>query len=193
MLEILGVILGLIYIYLEFRASIHLWFVGAIMPAVYTVVYFQAGVYAQCGIQVYYILAALYGWWVWRRTKNASPQKNDNTLGITRISMLQFVRLILFALLPTIPIYFLLTPFNPDAWVTLLDSYIAGLSMVAMWMLSRKIAEQWLAWLIVDIICVILYLYISFTTEATLFATAGLYTLYSLLAVLGYLKWRKIS
>ena len=193
MLELIGVILGLIYIYMEFRASIHLWVIGAIMPAVYAIVYFQAGVYAQCGIQIYYIIAAIYGWWTWKQARERGEATADDARGITRISMLGFTLLLLLSLIPSVPLYFLLRPLNADTIVTLLDAYIAGLSMIAMWMLSRKFAEQWLAWLVVDIVCVALYLYLSLTSEVNLFATAGLYTLYSALAVVGYLKWRKMA
>ena len=65
-LEIIGAFLGFVYLYLEFRASIHLWVVGAIMPAIYIIVYFKEGIYAQSAIQLYYIIAAVFGWWVWR-------------------------------------------------------------------------------------------------------------------------------
>ena len=193
MLELIGVILGLIYIYMEFRASIHLWVVGAIMPVVYAVVYFQAGVYAQCGIQIYYIIAAIYGWWTWKRARRKGATSSDDAQGITRISMLGFTLLLLLSLIPSVPLYFLLSPLNADTIVTLLDAYIAGLSMIAMWMLSRKFAEQWLAWLVVDIVCVALYIYLSLTTETSLYATALLYLLYSILALVGYRKWRQMA
>ena len=153
---------------MEYRASIHLWVIGAIMPAVYAIVYFQAGIYAQCGIQIYYIIAAIYGWWMWKQARRKGATSSDDAQGITRISMLRLTRLLLLATLPSVPIYFLLRPFNADAIVTLLDAYIAGLSMIAMWMLSRKFAEQWLAWLVVDIVCVALYLYLSLTSEVNL-------------------------
>lgn len=193
MLELIGVILGLIYIYMEFRASIHLWVVGAIMPAVYAVVYFQAGVYAQCSIQIYYIIAAIYGWWTWKQARERGEATADDTQGITRISMLGFTLLLLLSLIPSVPLYFLLSPLNADTIVTLLDAYIAGLSMIAMWMLSKKFAEQWLLWLIVDITCVVFYIYLSLTTETSLYATALLYLLYSILALVGYRKWRQLA
>jgi nicotinamide mononucleotide transporter len=60
-----------------------------------------------------------------------------------------------------------------------------ALSIVAMWMLSRKLVEQWLIWLVVDMISVGLYLYKGIPL------TAGLYTIYSILAIAGYLRWKK--
>ena len=69
MLEIVGTIIGLIYLWLEYRASIYLWIAGIIMPAIYLFVYYQAGLYADFGINVYYLLAAVYGWMAWRMGK----------------------------------------------------------------------------------------------------------------------------
>ena len=191
MLEIFGAILGLIYIYLEFRASIHLWAVGAIMPIVYAIVYFQADLYAQGGIQLYYVAAALYGWGRWRRRKTGEGGTVEER-PISRITMYGFQRFILIGVVIAIPIYFLLSPFS-DPTTARIDAIIAGLSIVALFMLAMKVAEQWLMWFFVDVICFGLYLHLSLNTDTQLFATAGLYLLYSILAIYGYQKWKKIA
>ncbi len=61
-LEITGALVGLIYLWLEYRASIYLWIAGIIMPAIYIFVYYQAGLYADFGINIYYLLAPTAGW-----------------------------------------------------------------------------------------------------------------------------------
>ena len=66
-LEIVGTLVGLLYLWFEYKASIWLWPVSVIMPAIYIVVYYQVGLYADSGISVYYLLAGIYGWWVWLR------------------------------------------------------------------------------------------------------------------------------
>ena len=75
-LEIIGTLIGLLYLWLEYRASIYLWIAGIIMPAIYIFVYYRAGLYADFGINIYYLLAAVYGWLVWKygnkRTKKQS-------------------------------------------------------------------------------------------------------------------------
>ena len=68
-MELLGTIVGLIYLWLEYKASIYLWIAGIVMPAIYLFVYYEAGLYADFGINVYYLLAAVYGWIVWRSGK----------------------------------------------------------------------------------------------------------------------------
>lgn len=83
-----------------------------------------------------------------------------------------------------VAIYFVLTEFT-DSRVPLFDSMSTALSIVAMWMLSRKLIEQWLVWLVVDMISVGLYLYKGIPL------TAGLYAIYCVLAVAGYMRWRR--
>lgn len=74
-LEVFGTLVGLAYLWLEYRASIYLWLACIVMPAVYLVVYYQAGLYADFGINVYYLLASVYGWIAWSRGR-----KKKNTL-----------------------------------------------------------------------------------------------------------------
>ena len=70
-LEIFGTLVGLVYLWLEYRASIYLWIAGVVMPAIYIFVYYKAGLYADFGINIYYLIAAVYGWffWMWGHRK----------------------------------------------------------------------------------------------------------------------------
>ena len=65
-LEIIGTLVGLLYLWLEYKASIYLWIAGIIMPAIYIFVYYNAGLYADFGINIYYLGAAIYGWMMWK-------------------------------------------------------------------------------------------------------------------------------
>ena len=76
-LEILGVITGVIYLWLEYRASIYLWIAGIIMPAIYLFVYYDAGLYADFGINIYYLAIALYGWVHGKRALPSLERKNQ--------------------------------------------------------------------------------------------------------------------
>ena len=66
LLEISGTIIGLIYLWQEYRASIYLWITSIIMPAIYLFVYYNAGLYADFGINIYYFVIAVYGWFTWK-------------------------------------------------------------------------------------------------------------------------------
>ena len=179
-LQIVGITLGLLYLWLEYKANIWLWVVGMLMPCVHCALYYKSGLYADCAMQAYYIAAGLYGLAVWlighKRTEK--PLKIDHTpirLALPLVAI--------YAVLHT-AIYFILVRFT-DSSVPFWDAMTTAMSMVAMWLLSRKYIEQWLVWLVVDAITVGLYIYkgIPFT--------AGLYTLYTVLAVVGYLRWKR--
>lgn len=75
-LEIIGTIIGLLYLWLEYRASIYLWIAGIIMPAIYIFVYYKARLYADFGINIYYLLAAVYGWIIWKYGSKKQEKQN---------------------------------------------------------------------------------------------------------------------
>lgn len=181
-LEIIGTLVGLVYLWLEYKASIYLWVVSIVMPAIYLFVYFEAGLYADFAINVYYLGAALYGWLVWKYAKRADNQKE---LPITRMPMRSWLKAFGIFLLAQCSIVWLLVGFT-DSDVPGWDAFTTSLSIIGMWMLARKYLEQWWVWLVVDIVCVGLYVY------KELYFTAALYMLYAVVAVFGWLNWKRM-
>ena len=181
-LEIIGTLIGLVYLWLEYRASIYLWIASIIMPAVYLFVYYDAGLYADFGINIYYLLAAVYGWWVW---KYGNKEKQGEELPITRMPRGKWKMAAAMYLVFQLLIAWILIRYT-DSNVPWCDAFTTALSMVAMWMLARKYLEQWLVWIVVDMVSVALYLYKG------LFFTAGLYALYAIIAVYGYWNWKNM-
>lgn len=187
-LQIAGVLLGLTYLWLEYRADIRLWIVGLVMPVVHGALYFKAGLYADCSMQVYYVLAGLYGWAVWRRARqHTAPEAAKKAPAtIVHTPLGQISGLVAVYVAAHAAIYLLLVRFT-NSTVPFWDAGTTAASIVAMWMLSRKQVEQWLVWLAVDVVTVGLYFYKGIPL------TAGLYALYSVLAVAGYLRWRQMA
>ena len=181
-LEIIGTLIGLVYLWLEYRASIYLWIASIIMPAVYLFVYYDAGLYADFGINIYYLLAAVYGWWVW---KYGNKEKQGEELPITRMPRGKWKMAAAMYLVFQLLIAWILIRYT-DSNVPWCDAFTTALSMVAMWMLARKYLEQWLVWIVVDVVSVALYLYKG------LFFAAGLYALYAIIAVYGYWNWKNM-
>jgi len=190
-LDITGSIIGLVYIYQEYKASIWLWITGIIMPVVYMFVYIDAGLYADFGMQVYYTLAAIWGFimWKWgshingllgRKTKNEDKEIPISHFPKNKILQTTIVFLILWGL-----IYWILIHFT-DSTVPILDSWGNALSVIGLWALARKYIEQWWIWIAVDIELSALYFYKGLTF------TAILYALYVAIAVAGYFKWKKM-
>ncbi len=182
-LQIVGVVLGLLYLWLEYKANIWLWVVGLIMPIVHGTLYFQSGLYADFSMQLYYIAAGVYGLIVWGRGANKKGEKGE--LKITHTPLAVWVAIAGMYILLHGAIYLFLVKFT-DSSVPFWDSFTTALCVVAYWMLSRKYVEQWLVWLLVDVVTVGLYLYKNIPI------TASLYALYSALAVVGYMRWRRM-
>lgn len=187
-LEIFGTIVGLVYLWLEYRASIYLWIAGIIMPAIYIFIYYKAGLYADFGINIYYLIAAIYGWlfWMWGHRKEKTETANKSTeLPIVHAPWKYYLPLTLAFIISFFGIAWILIKYT-DSNVPWLDSFTTALSIVGMWMLARKYIEQWFAWILVDIVCCGLYIY------KDLYFTSALYGLYSIIAIFGYFKWKKL-
>lgn len=167
-LEIFGTIVGLIYLWLEYRANIYLWIAGIVMPAIYIFVYYKAGLYADFGINIYYLIAAIYGWffWMWGHRKkkgqlttaDASIGDTPKDLPIVHTPGKYYLPLFLVFVVSFLGIAWILIEYT-DSNVPWLDSFTTALSIVGMWMLARKYVEQWFAWILVDIVCCGLYIY----------------------------------
>ncbi|MDE6395992.1 MAG: nicotinamide riboside transporter PnuC [Muribaculaceae bacterium] len=181
-LEILGTALGVLYLYLEYKASAWLWIASILMPATYLVVYYDAGLYADFGISIYYIIASVYGLVCWLHKSN---KDNSEPLKISHTPN--------SFLLPLLPVFlgiflvlgYILSHFT-DSNVPWADAFTTALSIVAMWMLARKYVEQWLVWIAADVACALLYVY------KDLWFTGALYLAYAVVAVFGYIKWKRL-
>ena len=182
-LEIVGTIVGLAYLWLEYRASIYLWIASIIMPAIYIFVYYEAGLYADFGINIYYLGAAVYGWLVWKFGYKADGEAKE--MPITHMPMRSWLKAVIIYIVAQFLIAWLLINYT-DSDVPWWDAFTTALSVVGMWMLARKYLEQWGVWMVVDVVCVGLYIY------KELYFTAGLYAFYAIVAGFGWLNWKKL-
>lgn len=185
-LEIIGTIVGLIYLWLEYHASIYLWIASIIMPLIYIFIYYDAGLYADMGISIYFVLASFYGIYCWLQGNTRSAKRTpSNKLKISFTPSWLIAPLSIITTILTISIAYILITFT-DSTVPWCDSFTTALSIIAMWMMARKYIEQWWIWIIVDIASAALYVY------KDLDFTAALYALYAIIAYFGYKKWKKL-
>ena len=180
-LDITTTVLGLAYILLEYKASVWMWFVGFLMQALGIVLYYQKGLYADCGMEFYYLAMTVYGWWRWVKPSSAVTH---HPLPITH-----FPRRLVFPWLTIIGavwavIYWLLVTFT-NSNVPLADSFTTALSIVGIWALAHKYLEQWFIWIAVDVVTSVLYFYKDIPFKASLYA------LYVVIAIAGYFKWKR--
>jgi len=179
-LDIVTTVLGLAYILLEYKASIWMWAVGFAMQALGIVLYYQKGLYADCGMEFYYLAMTVYGYWKW-----IHGSTSKEALPIRHFPM----RLVLpwLALIACVwgIIYWILITFT-NSNVPLADSFTTALSIVGIWALAHKYLEQWFIWIAVDVVTCGLYFYKDIPFKASLYA------LYVVIAVFGYIKWRRM-
>ena len=172
--------LGLAYILLEYKASVWMWVVGFFMQCLGIVLYYQKGLYADCGMEFYYLAMTLYGFVAWMRH---SSQKQD--LPIRHMPQKTAMVWLGLAAVIWLAIYLILTRFT-DSRVPVLDAFTTALSIVGIWALARKYLEQWFVWIVVDIVTCGLYFYKDIPFKASL------YGLYVIIAVFGYFKWKSL-
>lgn len=178
--EMIGVAIGLVYLYLEYKANKWLWPVGVLMPLVYVFIFYHSKFYADMGVNVYYFFASIYGWLQWSKKRGDETENRISRTPNRLILPLLAVGIVVFAF-----IAFILVRYT-DSPAPYGDSFTTSLSIVAMWMLAHKYVEQWWLWVAVNIVSCGLYVWKG------LYPTAGLFAVYSFIAVLGYYKWRRM-
>ena len=187
-LDITTAALGLAYILLEYRASIWMWVVGAVMQTLGIVLYYQKGLYADCGMEFYYLAMTGYGFWRWSRktavndgtSMSAEPASDKPThIPVSTAVLWMAIAAVLWLL-----IWYILSHFT-DSTVPVADAFTTALSLVGIWALAHKYLEQWLVWILVDVVTCWLYF------QKDIPFKASLYALYVVIAVAGFFRWRR--
>ncbi len=178
-IEIVGALAGFIYVFFEIKAHRWMWPIGLLTSAFYIVVFFDSKFYADMSLQFYYIVISIIGWYWWIKGGAKGEELPISRISKQLISKLALASLIIFGIISYILINFTDSPL--PYW----DSITTSLSIVATWMLARKIIEQWLLWIFIDLVSMILYIYKG------LYPTSVLFLIYSILAIIGYLQWSK--
>jgi nicotinamide mononucleotide transporter len=177
-LEVTGVVTGLLCVYLAARNNIWNWPIAIISVGIYIFIFFDTHLYADMGLQVYFMGMNIYGWYYWSRIP-ADEKKAPVLLVTKREIILSAIAVIIFTfILGTVLKY---TP----ASYPYIDSFCTACSLVAQVFLARKVLENWLIWIFVDVIYVGVYIFKG------LHLTAIMYAIYVGIALLGYIDWKK--
>jgi nicotinamide mononucleotide transporter len=198
-IEVFGAVTGILYVFLEIRQSLWLWPVGIVTSAVYIWVFLTSKFYADTSLQVYYLVISILGWYWWvkgagrtaqgslnqdEQESGSAGEKAKRALEVTRLNqktgiVLSVVFMILYAVM-----WFILSRFT-DSPVPVWDAFITSLSIVATWMLARKIFEHWLLWIVVNFVSAFIF-YVK-----GLYPTVILYIVYGIMSFAGLLAWKK--
>lgn len=177
-MEWLAVALALGYLLLAIRQNPWCWAFAVASSLLYLVLFARSGLVMQAALQVFFVAMAAYGWRQWRGGGAAAPAR------VRRWSLRWHVAsIVAVALVAGINGALIAAP-GSAAWVSYTDAAIAWGSVLTTWLVARKVLENWLYWIVIDLAAAVLY------ASQGLAATAGLYVLYAALAVRGYTAWR---
>ena len=178
-LETTAVVITLLAVYLTTRQVVWCWPLGMVSVTLYAVVFFDARLYADTGLQGLYFLLAAYGWWAW-----LYGGENQSALVVTTTPPRTRIVLLVAAALSGVALGFTLQRFT-NADLPFLDSMLTSFSIAAQWMQTRKLLEAWLVWLAVDVV------YVGMFAYKDLYPTAALYAVFLILAAAGFREWRR--
>lgn len=176
--EIFGVVTGLIYVGLAARSSVLCWPVGIINAIIYFFVFYISRIYGDMSLQLLYLCLSVYGWIYWKNNTEGGNKK------IKRLSTIEIFYCIIFIIMISVIIYLIFIKYTNNA-LPILDSITTALSLLGQILLTRKFLENWLIWLMANF----LYLVVYFKRE--LYLTMGLYSIFILVSIYGFVYWKK--
>ncbi len=178
-LELLAVALAVLYLLLAIRQNIWCWAAAAVSTVIYLFIMYEARLYMESALQVFYLGMAAYGWYEWRHG-GADHGELDVSVWPWKRHVVAIV--VVFALVFVSGE--LLTRYSSAA-LPFADSFTTWGAVVATYMVARKILENWIYWFVIDAVSVYLYL------SRELYFTAALFVAYLVMIVFGYRSWRR--
>lgn len=178
-LEIVAAAFGIISVYLSVRQNIWSWPTAIVNVGLYIFVFYRSRLYADTGLQVVYVVLNCYGWYNWLH-----GGKNRTGLAVSRTPVRVALILIVGVAASTLAVGSLLDR-RTDAALPWLDALTTSTSLAAQWMMTRKLLENWLVWVAVDVV------YIGMYIDRSLHVTAVLYFVFLVLSASGYRQWRQ--
>jgi nicotinamide mononucleotide transporter len=176
--EILAVVLGILYLVLAIRQNIWCWAAAAASTSLYLFIMFEARLYMESALQVFYIAMAAYGWHEWRHGGEQGGELAVSTWPI------HFHVLAIACLLIVVAASGELLSRFSDAALPFLDSLTTWGAIFATWMVARKLLENWIYWFVIDSVAIYLYI------DRGLYFTAAMFAGYLVMIVIGYRSWR---
>jgi nicotinamide mononucleotide transporter len=191
-LEIVAVVFSVACVLLSMYKNVWTWLVGIVGIVAYFYLFYESKLYGDMSLQIIYFGQSLYGWWFWQLkpalAKNTVLDNNsssviDNDFIPQKLSKLGLIYTILGLSFSFGISAYLLSWTNAD--LPYLDAAASSISLIANWLLARKVLENWLLWIIADALLV--YIFIS----KELYLSAATYLLFLILAIFAFIKWQK--
>ena len=178
--EVVAVILGIAYLVLAMRQSILCWYAAFGSTAIFSWLFWDVSLVMESGLNVYYLIMAIYGWSVWRGNK----EKSKTNVAIKTWSLSRHALVISGVILMSLATGYGLEK-NTSAALPYLDSFTTWGAVITTYMVAQKVLENWLYWLVIDTVAIYLFI------DRELYLTALLMIVYVVLATIGWFMWLK--
>jgi nicotinamide mononucleotide transporter len=180
--EVIAVVLGIAYIVLAMRQNSLCWYAAFGSTGIYTWLFFDVSLLMESALSFYYLIMAVYGWYVWNKTPNAS--NTSNTLPVTTWNVKQHTLTILGVFALTFISGYLLSK-HTGAVMPYLDSFTTWGAVITTYMVAKKVLENWIYWIVINTLAIYLYV------DRELYLTSALMASYVVLSVVGFNAWNK--
>ena len=178
-IEYTAVVFGVIYVLLASRSNVWCWLAGIISSALYIYINLTHQLFQDAILQTYYVVVGFYGWWLWNK-KGITEE-----ISINSFSLQQNLKLIFFGTLLVPVLGYGFSRLGNS--LSYFDSAVTVFSFIATYLTAKKVLENWLYWIVIDLLAAVMYLI------KDLRATSCLYLFFSVLAIYGYFEWKKKS
>ncbi|MFD2034112.1 nicotinamide riboside transporter PnuC [Belliella marina] len=180
-LEAVAVFFGIVSVFYSIKKNILVFPTGMVSTLIYVYICLKYKLYADMGINAYYFGMSIYGWYLWSR-----PSPSEKELPVTWLSKTGILKSLVLFLVSYVLLYFVLSRYT-DSDVPYWDSFTTSSAFVGMWLMAKKKVENWIAWIITDLVSVPLYLYKG------LMLTSFQFLFFTVLATIGLVSWMKSS
>lgn len=181
-LEIFGMITGVFSVWLAKKNNILLYPVGLLSTSIYVFLSYQWQLFGDMLVNFYYSIISIIGWLLWSRIKT-----NEEEKAITKSTSNDYYKYVSFFIFSLFLIVIIYKVFNKfDSWYSYVDTFTSALFFVAMWAMAKRKLEHWLFWILGNMLTIPLYLLKG------LAITSFQYLIFLIIAINGYLAWRKI-
>ena len=179
-LEIPAVLTGFLNIYLAARANIWNWFFGILTISLYIFIFYHTKLYADASLYVLFLALQFYGAYEWLQ-----GGKHHSPLLVSKADKIIYVIVLIATIILFFTIAYILRHYT-DSTTVYIDAFTTAISLVAQWMMTKKWIENWWLWMLVDVVAIKMY----FIKE--LYFSMGLYAVFFVICVIGYLTWKKL-
>ena len=179
--EILAVFLSVSYILLAIKQNLWSWVAAFFSTLIYSILFFDASLLMDSALNIFYLVMAVYGWYSW---KYGNIKAQNEQLKITTYGITNNFKIIGILILISIVLGYIMANYT-SADFAYLDTFTTVFAVFATYMLAKKVLENWIYWVVIDTVSIYIYIQKGFYLTAVLFA------IYTVLACVAYIQWKK--